>query len=124
MVLGIGTDLVDIDRFRVVLHRTPGIAQRLFRPDELAYAESAPDPSARLAVRFAAKEATLKSFGVGLGAMRMADIEVVKYPDGRPEIRLHGTAAELADNRGVVRLLCSLSHTDTLAQAVVVALES
>lgn len=124
MVLGIGTDLVDIDRFRVVLHRTPGVAGRLFRQEELAYADSAPDPTARLAVRFAAKEATLKSFGIGLGTMRLIDIEVVKHPDGHPEIRLHGAAAEIADERGVVRLLCSLSHTDNLAQAVVVALGS
>ncbi len=123
-MIGIGTDLVDIDRFREVLKRTPGVAERLFLPAELAYANAAPDSAARLAVRFAAKEATLKSFGVGLGAMRMADIEVVKHPDGRPEIMLHRGAAEFAAERGAVRLLCSLSHTDSLAQAVVVALSS
>ncbi len=123
-MLGIGTDLVDVDRFRGVLKRTPGIARRLFLPAELAYAHAAPDPAARLAVRFAAKEATLKSFGVGLGAMRMADIEVVKHPDGRPEIVLHRAALDFASQRGAVRLLCSLSHTDSLAQAVVVALGS
>jgi len=123
-VLGIGTDLVDIDRFREVLHRTPGVAERLFRPAERAYADAAPEPAARLAVRFAAKEATLKSFGVGLGAMRMFDIEVVRQADGRPEIMLHGDAADFAAERGAVRLLCTLSHTDALAQAVVVALGS
>jgi len=123
-VLGIGTDLVDIDRFREVLRRTPGVADRVFLPAERDYAGKAADPTARLAARFAAKEATLKSFGVGLGAMRMSEIEVVKHPDGHPEIVLHGGAAELASQRGVVRLLCTLSHTDTLAHAVVVALGS
>ncbi len=123
-MLGIGTDLVDIDRFREVLSRTPGVADRMFRPGERAYADAAADPTARLAVRFAAKEATLKSFGVGLGAMRMFDIEVIKNDDGRPEILLHGDAAEFAAERGAVRLLCSLSHTDTMAQAVVVAMSS
>ncbi len=123
-MLGIGTDLVDIDRFREVLRRTPTVADRVFLPSERAYASEAVDPTARLAARFAAKEATLKSFGVGLGAMRMSEIEVVKQPDGRPEIVLHGRAAEFASERGVARLLCTLSHTDTLAQAVVVALGS
>jgi len=123
-VLGIGTDLVDIDRFREVLSRTPTVADRVFLPAERAYAAEALDPTARLAARFAAKEATLKSFGVGLGAMRMSEIEVVKHADGRPEILLHGRAAELAAKRGVVRMLCTLSHTDSLAQAVVVALGS
>jgi len=123
-VLGIGTDLVDIVRFREVLRRTPGVADRVFRPAERAYADTAVDPTARLAARFAAKEATLKAFGVGLGAMRMADIEVVKHSDGRPEIVLHGDAADYAATRGVGRLMCSLSHTDTMAQAVVVALGS
>jgi len=123
-VLGIGTDLVDIDRFREVLRRTPTVADRVFLPAERAYANEAVDPTARLAARFAAKEATLKSFGVGLGAMRMSEIEVVKHADGHPEVVLHGQAAEFATQRGVARLLCTLSHTDTLAQAVVVALGS
>ena len=123
-MLGIGTDLVDIVRFREVLRRTPGVADRVFLPAERAYADAANDPAARLAARFAAKEATLKAFGVGLGAMRMADIEVVKHPDGRPEIVLHGDAAEFAAARGATGFMCSLSHTDTMAQAVVVALGS
>ncbi|MDW3220791.1 MAG: holo-ACP synthase [Acidimicrobiales bacterium] len=123
-MLGIGTDLVDIDRFREVLARTPSIAERLFRPGERAYAEKAADPTARLAARFAAKEATLKSLGLGLGGMNLADIEVVKHDDGRPELRLHGAAAEVAGAAGATRFLLTISHTDTLAQATVVALAS
>lgn len=123
-MLGIGTDLVDIDRFRDVLARTPRIADRMFRPDERAYAEKAADPAARLAARFAAKEATLKSLGLGLGGMNLADIEVVKHGDGRPELLLHGAAAEVALSAGATRFLLTISHTDTLAQATVVALAS
>lgn len=121
-MLGIGTDLVDIDRFRVVLERTPGLADRVFCEGERAYAAQAGDPTARLAARFAAKEATLKSLGVGLGAMRLAEIEVIRHDDGRPELRLHGGAAEVATAAGVDRFLISISHTDHLAQATVVAL--
>lgn len=123
-MLGIGTDLVDIDRFREVLARTPSVAERMFRPDERAYAEQAKDPAARLAARFAAKEATLKSLGLGLGGMNLADIEVVKHEDGRPELRLHGAAATVAAEAGAARFLLTISHTDTLAQATVVALAS
>lgn len=121
-VVGIGTDLVDIDRFRTVLRRQPSVAGRLFTGRERTYAQRADDPAARLAVRFAAKEATLKALGYGLGGMRMADIEVVRADSGRPELLLHGTAQSRAAEHGVRRWLVSLSHTDHLAQATVVAL--
>lgn len=123
-MLGIGTDLVDIDRFRTVLARTPGVAERMFRESERDYAGQAVDPAARLAARFAAKEATLKSLGLGLGGMNMADIEVVRHDDGRPELRLHGDAVGVAEAAGAVRFLLTISHTDHLAQATVVALDS
>ena len=121
-VVGIGTDLVDVDRFRTVLRRRPSVADRLFTADERIYAERAADPAARLAARFAAKEAVLKALGYGLGGMRMADIEVVRADDGRPELVLHGDAESRAAGHGVDRWLVSLSHTDHLAQATVVAL--
>lgn len=121
-MLGIGTDLVDIDRFRVVLERTPTLADRVFSPGEREYAAQANDPTARLAARFAAKEAVLKSLGLGLGSMKLSDIEVVKHDDGRPSLELHETAAAAAAAAGAVSFLVSLSHTDHLAQATVVAL--
>ena len=98
------------------------MAERLFTADERAYAQRAVDPAARLAARFAAKEAALKALGYGLGGMRMADIEVIRDDDGRPELLLHGDARSRAATRGVGRWLVSLSHTDHLAQATVVAL--
>lgn len=121
-VVGIGTDLVDIDRFRTVLRRRPSVADRLFTAGERTYAARAIDPAARLAARFAAKEAALKALGYGLGGMRMADIEVIRAEDGQPELVLHGDARSTAAEHGVGRWLVSLSHTDRLAQATVVAL--
>ncbi len=115
---------MDIDRFRDVLARTPGMRDRLFCPEELRYADSSGDPARPLAARFAAKEAVLKSLKVGLGAMRFAEIEVVRHDDGHPELVLHGSAAEFAGQRGVARFEISLSHTDTVAEAIVVALGS
>ncbi len=124
VVLGLGTDLVDIGRFRRVLERTPTIVGRMFTGAERDYAEAARDPAARYAVRFAAKEAVLKALGVGLGAVRLADIEVLRSPGGAPELVVHGTAADRAGDRGVERFLVSLTHTRHLAQATVVALGS
>ena len=121
-VVGVGIDLVDIDRFRAALRRRPAITDRVFTGSELEYARRAVDPAARLAARFAAKEAALKALGYGLGGMRMADIEVVRADDGRPELVLHGDARSRAATHGVGRWLVSLSHTDHLAQATVVAL--
>ncbi|MGB1655243.1 MAG: holo-ACP synthase [Acidimicrobiales bacterium] len=121
-MIGIGTDLVDIDRFRATLVRTPGMRTRLFCDAELAYADASGDPARPLAARFAAKEAVLKSLGSGLGAMRFTDIEIIRHGDGHPELVLHGDAVEYAAGKGAHRFLVSLTHTDTLAQAVVVAL--
>ncbi|MEM9521730.1 MAG: holo-ACP synthase [Actinomycetota bacterium] len=123
-MIGIGTDLVDIDRFREVLARTPGMRTRLFVAAELAYADQSGDPARPLAARFAAKEAALKSLKSGLGAMRFTEMEVVRHEDGHPELVLHGEAAAYARRHGAGRFELTMSHTDTLAQAVVVALES
>ncbi|MEM9200980.1 MAG: holo-ACP synthase [Actinomycetota bacterium] len=123
-MIGIGTDLVDIDRFREVLARTPGMRTRLFVAAELAYADQSGDPARPLAARFAAKEAALKSLKSGLGAMRFTEMEVVRHGDGHPELVLHGEAAAYARRYGAGRFELTMSHTDTLAQAVVVALES
>jgi holo-[acyl-carrier protein] synthase len=121
-VIGIGNDLVDIDRFRRALERTPTLRERVFTEAERSYADARADPTERYAVRFAAKEAVMKALGVGLGEIQLRDIEVRRADSGAPEIVLHGTAAELASRRGVQRWLVTLSHSETVAQAIVVAL--
>ena len=121
-MIGLGVDAVEVDRFRRVLQRTPGLARRLFTDAERAYGERFSDPAPRLAARFAAKEATMKALGVGLGAFGFRDVEVRREPGGAPFLELTGRAAELAGARGVSSFRVSLTHTDHLAQAVVAAL--
>ena len=121
-VVGIGVDAVDVDRYRRVLARTPGIAGRTFTPGELDYARRQTDPTQRLAARFAAKEATMKSLGVGLGACKLRDIEVTRDDGGQPKLVLHGVARDLAVAAGAARFLVTLTHTDTMAIAYVTAL--
>ena len=121
-MIGIGNDLVDIARFRKALERTPSLRERLFTEAERTYADARADPTERYAARFAAKEAVMKALGVGLGEIQMRDIEVQRAESGAPQLVLHGTAAELAAARGVRQWLITLSHSDTVAQAIVVAL--
>lgn len=120
-MIGIGIDVVELDRFRASLERTPGLRERLFRPDERAYADRRADSTERYAARFAAKEAVMKALGVGIGEIAMYDIEVVRADNGRPSVLLHGGAAELADASGVTSWLLTLTHTSTIAQAIAVA---
>jgi holo-[acyl-carrier protein] synthase len=121
-VIGIGTDLVEVDRFRLALARTPGLAARLFSDAERAYAERQADPTERLAVRFAAKEAVMKAMGVGLWKFPLRDIEVIRAASGAPAVRLHGGALKVAEERGVTQWRLTLTHTDRVAQAIAVAL--
>jgi phosphopantetheine--protein transferase-like protein len=121
-VLGVGVDLCDVERMRQALERTPSLRRRVFTEDERAYCDRRRDPTERYAVRFAAKEAVLKAMGVGLGACALRDIEVVRASSGAPAVALHGSAAKLAAERGIVAWQLSLTHSETLAQATVLAL--
>jgi holo-[acyl-carrier protein] synthase len=120
-IVGVGVDAVDLDRFRAVLARRPRLAGRLFTDGERSYAALAPDPLPRLATRFAAKEAVMKALGVGLWSFPLADVEVARDGLDAPTLVLHGGAADLAGARGAARWHLSLTHSDTVAMAVVVA---
>ena len=121
-MIGVGLDLVDIERFREVLARRPSLHQRLFTDGELALAAVRRDPVPALAVRFAAKEAVMKALGVGLGAFSFQEVEVLKRDSGAPELRVTGGAAALAERQGVSQWHVSISHSVATAGAVVSAL--
>jgi holo-[acyl-carrier protein] synthase len=120
-IVGLGTDLVEVGRFRLAMERTARLADRLFSTDEREYASGQHDPAKSLAARFAAKEAVMKALGVGLGAFKLRDVEVVRRRGGAPVVALHGKAAVLADERGVTAWHLSLTHTDSMAMAVAIA---
>lgn len=121
MSTAIGFDMVDVQRFAAVLERRSGMRRRLFTEGELAYALGTVDPHTRLAARFAAKEAVMKVLGIGLGACKFRDIEVIRHSSGRPELLLHGLAAERAAAAGLADWQVTLSHTDSVAAAMVLA---
>ncbi|MEL6891093.1 MAG: holo-ACP synthase [Actinomycetota bacterium] len=121
MIVGIGIDLVDIDRFRRSLARTPSMRQRLFTEVELAYVAEKRDDAESLAARFAAREAVMKALGLGLGAFGFHDVWVDRAASGAPSLVVTGRARELADGAGVAHWHLSLTHSDTTAAAYVVA---
>jgi holo-[acyl-carrier protein] synthase len=130
-LVGIGIDAVDVARFRRVLDRRPRLATRCFTASERSDAAESTDRVQSLAARFAAKEAVMKALGTGLGAFALTDVEVRRPAAGRrgaartaPSVRLHGGAARLADAHGAGRFHLSLTHTDDVAMAFVVAEQS
>lgn len=114
MIVGIGVDVVDIERIRTALGRTPGLALRLFAQSEQDL------PIASLAARFAAKEATAKALGAPPG-LAWTDVQVRRDDSGRPQLAVSGTVAQAARMLGVSRWHLSLSHDAGVSIAMVVA---
>jgi holo-[acyl-carrier protein] synthase len=120
VIVGIGIDVVPVERFAESLRRTPSLRTRLFVADELTTASGAARTPESLAARFAAKEALAKALGAG-GGMLWTDAEVRTDDSGRPTLDVRGTVAARAAERGVIRWHVSLSHDGGVASAVVVA---
>ena len=120
-VIGLGVDAVDIGRFRVSLERTPSMRTRLFTAEELADLAARSDPVPALAARFAAREAVMKAMGLGLGAFGFHDAWLRRAASGAPSIVVAGRAADLAAERGITEWLLSITHTDLVAVAQVIA---
>jgi len=122
LVAGLGVDIVEIERFSGVLERRPRIKERLFTEAERAYCESKARPEVHYALRFAAKEAVLKMLGTGFAGIRFHDVEIERNEHGKPLPVLTGTAAERAEELGIVEMHVSLSYTHVTAVASAVAI--
>ncbi|MER5862590.1 holo-ACP synthase [Kitasatospora sp. NPDC002040] len=120
MIVGVGIDVAEIERFGAALVRTPGMAERLFTPGELLLPSGARRGAASLAARFAAKEALAKALGAP-GGMRWTDAEIEVGEAGRPILTVRGTVAARAAELGVRSWHVSLSHDAGVASAVVIA---
>ena len=122
MIVGSGIDLVEIDRIQHSLDRFgERFLNRVYTSDEQAYCLRKKNSAESLAARFAAKEAGAKALGTGMShGVTWVEIEVVREPGGRPTLRFHGRAAQMADRLNARRAALSLTHSDHLAIASVV----
>lgn len=114
MIIGIGVDVVPVERFAAALDRTPGLVNRLFTGPERTL------PVASLAARFAAKEAVAKALGAP-DALEWHDCEIATDDAGRPWLWVERTVRARADELGVRTWHLSLSHDGGMAVAMVVA---
>jgi holo-[acyl-carrier protein] synthase len=121
MICGSGVDLCEVSRIKDAIDRHGArFVERVFTPGEVAYAQSKANRFERFAARFAAKEAGMKALGTGWRrGVRWHDFEVANLPSGRPTLRLHGKAAEIANDMGVKNIALSLTHTAEQALAIV-----
>lgn len=122
MILGLGTDIVEVARIESSVTKLgDAFVERILLPVEIAYCRTHREPGPFIAARFAAKEAVAKAFGTGIGeALGWHDIEIVRETSGRPVVVLHGKGRTLLASRGARAVLVSLSHTRELATATAI----
>lgn len=120
MIVGVGIDVAEIERFGAALERTPQMAERLFVERELMLPSGERRGVASLAARFAAKEALAKALGAPAGLL-WTDAEVYVEESGQPRLRVKGSVAARAEVLGVRTWHVSLSHDAGVASAVVIA---
>ena len=124
MIVGIGIDMVEVERMRALLQRKGERAlARQFTIGEITYARTHPEPERQLAARVAAKEAAYKALsGNDLAkAIGWRELEVVSRRGHAPGLVLHGRAQVRANELGVHRVHLSITHTEHMAAAYVVA---
>ncbi len=123
MVIGVGTDLMEIARIEQSYVRFgEAFLERIFTPGEIAYCMAKKNYAESLAARFAAKEAGAKALGTGISrGVSWRELEVRRLPGQRPELHLSGRAAEIAARLGIRRLSLSLSHSRNQSIAIVIA---
>jgi holo-[acyl-carrier protein] synthase len=118
-IIGLGVDLADVDRVERVLGKYPRFAERCFTEHEREYAFRFANPARRFAARFAGKEAVMKSMGTGWRRIRWTDIEITG--GGKPTVRMSGNAIRRAEMLGVTEVMVTITHTDTSALVMAIA---
>lgn len=119
MVLGVGIDVIEIERIKKVLEkRNDEQIKKIFTDKEITYCKKYKDSIPHFAARFAAKEAFYKALSKGI--IHFSEIEILNYENGKPYIELHGKTKILFEEIGSPNIFVSLSHSDTIATAIVI----
>ena len=122
-VVGIGVDLVDVERVHRLLSRRSTFTERVFTSDEIAYCSRQASPAECYAARWAAREACRKALG-GIREMRWHDVKVERAPTGAPRLALSGSSLARARALGVSEVMVALTHERTMAAAFCLAVRS
>ncbi len=122
-VVGLGVDLVDVERVEAILGKRKTFRQRVFTPEEIEYCESQGSPAACYAARWAAREACRKALG-GITDMGWKDVSVRRDSSGPPRLRLRGSSKRRASELGVSEILLTLTHERKMAAAFCLAVRS
>jgi holo-[acyl-carrier protein] synthase len=118
-MFSVGVDIIEISRIAGALDRWgTRFLNKIYTPAEVAYCKGGVQ---ELAARFAAKESVSKALGTGIRGITWREMEILAEPSGKPLVRLHGNAKEVASRLGLRHFEVSLSHTRELAIAFVVA---
>jgi holo-[acyl-carrier protein] synthase len=120
MLLGIGADVIEVERIRGVLERQgERFLARVFTQEERDYCSRMSHPHKHFAARFAAKEAVSKCFTTGIGAeLSWKSVSVYHGARHQPLVRLDEKGQALLGEAGATHVLLTLSHTETVAMAV------
>jgi holo-[acyl-carrier protein] synthase len=119
----IGVDIIEIERVKKAVDRTPRFLERVFTSRERGYCMNKANPYPSLAVRFAAKEALRKLHPALITGVRFHDIEILPGEDGRPQVYLHGEAEQRCCTEGIGKISISLAHSRDQAIATAIAEE-
>jgi holo-[acyl-carrier protein] synthase len=122
-IVGIGVDLVDVERVKRLLSRRKSFVDRVFTSEEIAYCERQASPAECYAARWAAREACRKALG-GIREMRWHDVRVERAPSGAPRLALAGSSRARMDALGVTDVLVALTHERQMAAAFCVAVRT
>ena len=120
MIIGLGTDIVEVKRIKAAIAKNENFVTRIYTPAEIAYCRQKSRPEISFAARFAAKEAISKAFGTGIGKISWLDMEITNAQSGQPLVHLSGNCAMISQEKQVKAIHLTLSHTDEYAVATAI----
>nr|WP_113885975.1 holo-ACP synthase [Clostridium butyricum]AXB83556.1 holo-ACP synthase [Clostridium butyricum] len=124
MIIGIGTDIIEIERIEIAVKRTKGFINKLFTENEINIFESRGFTSEVIAGNFAAKEAVSKALGTGFRGFGVKDIEILRDELGKPVVNLNSNVYEILKRKDVnIHLSISHNRTSAIAYAVMEVVE-
>ncbi len=121
MIIGVGIDIIEIERIKKAITKNPKIISRIFNQEEIGLFEEENFRPNMIAGFFAAKEATVKALGTGIRGLQWKDIEIKKTREGKPLIELHNNAKNIAYSKNITNIHISISHSKEYAVAQAIA---